>query len=88
RELLVLTLGRMDLHCDTASSLQDARALLKRHPYALCLTDMRLPDGSLALLGPGAQVELVASERERLTVEQSAGEVRYQVTKDPEQVFL
>ncbi|WP_240126860.1 sigma-54-dependent transcriptional regulator [Thermomonas alba] len=46
RDLLVLTLGRMDLHCDTASSLQDARTLLKRHSYALCLTDMRLPDGS------------------------------------------
>ncbi|MFN3310430.1 MAG: sigma-54-dependent transcriptional regulator [Thermomonas sp.] len=46
RDLLVLTLGRMDLHCDTASSLHDARALLRRHQYALCLTDMRLPDGS------------------------------------------
>ena len=28
RELLVLTLGRMGLKCDTASSLHDARALL------------------------------------------------------------
>ena len=28
RELLVLTLGRMGLKCDTASSLKDARALL------------------------------------------------------------
>ena len=46
RELLVLTLGRMGLRCDTASSLQDARALLKRNQYALCLTDMRLADGS------------------------------------------
>ena len=46
RELLVLTLGRMGLKCDTASSLQDARALLKRNQYALCLTDMRLADGS------------------------------------------
>lgn len=46
RELLVLTLGRMGIKCDTASSLYDARALLKRHQYALCLTDMRLSDGS------------------------------------------
>lgn len=46
RELLVLTLGRMGLKCDTASSLHDARALLKRNQYALCLTDMRLSDGS------------------------------------------
>jgi len=46
RELLVLTLGRMGLECDTASSLHDARALLRHHQYALCLTDMRLSDGS------------------------------------------
>lgn len=46
RELLVLTLGRMGIKCDTASSLHDARALLQHHHYALCLTDMRLTDGS------------------------------------------
>ncbi|WP_374353294.1 sigma-54-dependent transcriptional regulator [Thermomonas sp.] len=46
RELLVLTLGRMGLKCDTASSLHDARALLRHNNYALCLTDMRLTDGS------------------------------------------
>ncbi|QOW20001.1 sigma-54-dependent Fis family transcriptional regulator [Lysobacter ciconiae] len=46
RELLVMTLGRMGLRCDTASSLGDARAHLARNRYDLCLTDMRLPDGS------------------------------------------
>ncbi|MGV8942461.1 MAG: sigma-54-dependent transcriptional regulator, partial [Lysobacter sp.] len=46
RELLVMTLGRMGLRCDTASSLSDARAQLARNKYDLCLTDMRLPDGS------------------------------------------
>ena len=46
RELLVLTLGRMGLRCDTAASLADARALLRQNRYALCLTDMRLADGS------------------------------------------
>ncbi len=46
RELLVLTLGRMGLRCDTASSLADARALLRHNQYALCLTDMRLADGT------------------------------------------
>ena len=46
RELLVLTLGRMGLRCDTAASLTDARALLRQNRYALCLTDMRLADGS------------------------------------------
>ena len=46
RELLVLTLGRMGLRCDTASSLAEARAQLAGNRYELCLTDMRLPDGS------------------------------------------
>ena len=46
RELLVLTLGRMGIRVDTAASLADARALLARSSYDLCLTDMRLPDGS------------------------------------------
>ena len=46
RELLVLTLGRMGLRCDTASTLTDARNLLRHNQYALCLTDMRLADGS------------------------------------------
>ena len=46
RELLVLTLGRMGLRVDTAASLSDARTLLAQGRYDLCLTDMRLPDGS------------------------------------------
>src|SRR5687768_562680 len=46
RELLVLTLGRMGLRVDTASDLTSARAQLAQGPYDLCLTDMRLPDGS------------------------------------------
>jgi len=46
RELLVLTLGRMGLRTDTAASLAQARAQLGRNRYDLCLTDMRLPDGS------------------------------------------
>jgi two-component system response regulator PilR (NtrC family) len=46
RELLVLTLGRMGLRTDTAATLAAARAQLARSHYDLCLTDMRLPDGS------------------------------------------
>ena len=46
RELLVMTLGRMGLRCDTASCVSDARAQLANNRYDLCLTDMRLPDGS------------------------------------------
>ncbi|MBF6025862.1 sigma-54-dependent transcriptional regulator [Lysobacter niastensis] len=46
RELLVMALGRMGLRCDTASTLSEARSQLQRNTYELCLTDMRLPDGS------------------------------------------
>ncbi|QDW67164.1 sigma-54-dependent transcriptional regulator [Luteimonas granuli] len=46
RELLVLTLGRMGLRTATAASLAAAREMLGRSSFDLCLTDMRLPDGS------------------------------------------
>ncbi|MGY1489409.1 sigma-54-dependent transcriptional regulator [Methylobacillus pratensis] len=46
RELLVLTLERMDIRADSASTLTEARHLLEQGQYGLCLTDMRLPDGS------------------------------------------
>lgn len=46
RELLVLTLGRIGLRVDTAANLAEARELLERHAYDLCITDMRLPDGN------------------------------------------
>ncbi|MEO8742479.1 MAG: sigma-54 dependent transcriptional regulator [Lysobacteraceae bacterium] len=46
RELLVLTLGRMGLRVDTAADIASAHAHLAEQTYDLCLTDMRLPDGS------------------------------------------
>ena len=46
RELLQLTLTRMDVACVMAADLGEARALLKSRPVDLCLTDMKLPDGS------------------------------------------
>ena len=46
RELLELTLGRMNLETRTAASLEDARYLLDEFEFDLCLTDMRLPDGN------------------------------------------
>ncbi len=45
RELLALSLLRMGLGADTAGSIAEARALLEKAHYRLCLTDMRLPDG-------------------------------------------
>src|SRR5215472_4420459 len=46
RELLELTLTRMDVGCILAADLKAARALLQSRPVDLCLTDMKLPDGS------------------------------------------
>src|SRR5512137_2773761 len=46
RELLSLTLGRLGLDVDSADSVGAARKLLAGNRYSLCLTDMRLPDGT------------------------------------------
>jgi len=46
RDLLSLTLVRMGLDADVAESMARARELMAKRAYALCLTDMRLPDGS------------------------------------------
>ncbi len=45
-ELLHITLERMGVVSHEATTLKDAKALLTRHRYDLCLTDMRLPDGN------------------------------------------
>ena len=46
RELIVMTLTRMGLKADSAANLDDAKFMLRQKSYALCLTDMRLPDGN------------------------------------------
>ncbi|BFT59628.1 sigma 54-interacting transcriptional regulator [Pseudomonas moorei] len=46
RELLEITLGRMKLHTCGARNVGEALGLLKRETFDLCLTDMRLPDGT------------------------------------------
>lgn len=46
RELLEITLGRMKLDTYSARDASEALALLKRETFDLCLTDMRLPDGT------------------------------------------
>lgn len=46
RELLEITVGRMGLKTTAADSVNTALALLKNREFALCLTDMKLPDGS------------------------------------------
>ena len=45
RELLEITLERMDITCRTVADFAGACELLKREAFELCLTDMKLPDG-------------------------------------------
>ncbi|MDH3514660.1 MAG: sigma-54 dependent transcriptional regulator [Gammaproteobacteria bacterium] len=46
REVLELTLGRMNLETRSASNIEEARHLMEDFRFDLCLTDMRLPDGN------------------------------------------
>ena len=46
RELLEITLARMDIDTAAVENLEIARDQLGRVDFDLCLTDMRLPDGS------------------------------------------
>ncbi|EQD75749.1 two-component system response regulator PilR, partial [mine drainage metagenome] len=63
RELLTITLGRMNLLVDSAGSVGDAKRLLAEHRYDLCFTDMRLPDGSGQEL-----LELISTEYAEMPV--------------------
>jgi len=46
RELLELTLGRMQIDTRSAANLKQAHELLASEHFDICLTDMRLPDGN------------------------------------------
>jgi two-component system, NtrC family, response regulator PilR len=46
RELLAITLARMDIDCVAAADLADAKTRLKEQTFDICLTDMKLPDGN------------------------------------------
>jgi len=45
-ELLTLTLGRMNINTQEAASVKEAKSILTKQKFDLCLTDMRLPDGN------------------------------------------
>ncbi len=45
RELLEITLARMDLNTVSANDVTSAKQALEEETFDLCLTDMRLPDG-------------------------------------------
>ncbi|HSC06096.1 MAG TPA: sigma-54 dependent transcriptional regulator [Steroidobacteraceae bacterium] len=46
RELLAITLSRMELDSRTATDIASAQKLLRGERFELCLTDMNLPDGN------------------------------------------
>ena len=46
RELLEITLGRMNLRTRSACNVKEAYQWLTRERFDVCLTDMRLPDGT------------------------------------------
>lgn len=46
RELLELTLDRMEIQAFSVENIGRAKAVLQQQPFDLCLTDMRLPDGN------------------------------------------
>jgi len=46
RELLEITLNRMDIQTLCAEDIASAKKLLAEHDFDLCLTDMKLPDGN------------------------------------------
>jgi len=45
RELLSITLERMQIDSLAAENLGTSKKLLKKHDFSICLTDLRLPDG-------------------------------------------
>ena len=63
RELLVITLGRMQLAATAVGTLKEAREALKQQSFDLCLTDMNLPDGNGLEL-----VELIGRQHAELPV--------------------
>ena len=46
RELLEITLSRMNLDSYAAANVREAKSLLDKETFDLCLTDMKLPDGT------------------------------------------
>ncbi len=46
RELLVMTLERMDIETYSACCVAEAKTLLAQRSYGLCISDMQMPDGT------------------------------------------
>ena len=46
RELLEITLDRMNIQAHSVENITQAKIFIKQKPFDLCLTDLRLPDGN------------------------------------------
>lgn len=46
RDLIQISLERMDIECFSASDFSESIRLLEQHEFHFCLTDMKLPDGN------------------------------------------
>ena len=46
RELLEITLGRMQIDTQSVATISEAKSLLAKREFSFCLTDMKLPDGN------------------------------------------
>ncbi|UTF61751.1 sigma-54 dependent transcriptional regulator [Gilvimarinus sp. DA14] len=46
RELLEITLGRMQIETFSVDTISGAKKLLQEREFSICLTDMKLPDGN------------------------------------------
>lgn len=46
RDLIQMTLERMDIECSSAATFSEAISLLEQQEFHFCLTDMKLPDGN------------------------------------------
>jgi two-component system response regulator PilR (NtrC family) len=46
RQLIAITLERMELECVLAGSFSEALEQLQKHTFHFCITDMKLPDGN------------------------------------------
>lgn len=62
-ELLEITLQRLGVVSHIAGTLSEAKVLLTRHKFDVCLTDMQLPDGNGLEL-----IELICQDYETLPV--------------------
>ncbi len=46
RDLIQITLERMEIECSSAATFSEAIQTLEQHEFHFCLTDMKLPDGN------------------------------------------